>query len=210
MAGSDTKAGPPKVRVPLPGLEKGKQPRDEEMQTPPSVDSSEDEDENDNQKKEVEGLKALTSSQQVIIQEQVKRMSQQQLLLSEQEARLDEQSAKMARQELESANLQNQLAQLEERMITLMDNQGMGGLDPPPVATTAPRTKGPTVEKYGGEKGMARPFLTNMELYFRHHDIRAHMDKIMATSMHLKDEASRWMQPIMDDYLINPTRMRED
>ena len=80
---------------------------------------------------------------------------------------LREQAAKIAKQESDSTHQQNQLAQLEARIISLIDNAGTGiPLTPLKTTYTAPRTKGPTVEKYGGEKELARSFLTNIELYF--------------------------------------------
>ena len=83
-------------------------------------------------------------------------------------------------------------------------------LDTPPTKTGYPRGKRPTIKKYGGEKGIAQLFLTNIELYFLHYRVYKRIAKIIATSMHLKDKPARWIQPIMDDYLANLTRMRTD
>ncbi len=201
-----------KARAPLPGGSRaeGKKPLDEEMLMPPSVESSDDEDERDD-RKELETLRQLTNSQQTVIQEQTQKIANQQHAINTQEARMDEQAARITQQKLDSVHQQNQLAQLEERLVMLLDNQGIGSDPTSTVIIQNPGGKGKfTVERYGGERDMARPFLTNMAMYFDHYQITAHMDRIRATSMHLKDEAARWMQPIMDDYLENPTRMRED
>ncbi|EMD62880.1 hypothetical protein COCSADRAFT_92397, partial [Bipolaris sorokiniana ND90Pr] len=55
-----------------------------------------------------------------------------------------------------------------------------------------------TLEKYNRSRTKLRTFLTNINLYCEFNE-----EKILIASTHIKGRALSWMQPYVEDYLLN-------
>jgi len=109
--------------------------------------------------------------------------------------------------------LEEQLARVTDQLQRLADSAPMGGsvpTSPTERRERGPKGKIPLPEKFDGTPEKLRPFLTGMEIYFRHHEIFRVTDKILTTGANFKDAPARWFQPLADDYLANPNNLRED
>ena len=91
-----------------------------------------------------------------------------------------------------------QIAEMQA-MINQLAGQLMMTPNERPVATRKPKIASP--EKYGGEKDKLRVFLTNIDLYCEYNEVPNDQEKILMASTFMKDKASNWMQPYVDDYL---------
>jgi hypothetical protein len=58
-------------------------------------------------------------------------------------------------------------------------------------------------EKYDGSREELRTFLTNVDLYCEFNEVPTEQDKILMASTYMKGKASNWMQPYVDDYLLD-------
>ncbi|KAK7184912.1 hypothetical protein PSPO01_09223 [Paraphaeosphaeria sporulosa] len=74
------------------------------------------------------------------------------------------------------------------------------------VATNiAPKMQFKVPELFNRDKEKLKPFLTNMDLYYRYNKqtLAIDQDKILAAGMHMTGRVAKWMQLLMDDYLKN-------
>ena len=97
-----------------------------------------------------------------------------------------------------------QIAEMQA-MINQLAGQLMMTPNERPVATRKPKIASP--EKYGGEREKLRVFLTNIDLYCEYNEVPNDQEKILMASTYMKDKASNWMQPYVDDYLLDAEHM---
>ena len=88
-------------------------------------------------------------------------------------------------------------------MINQLTNQLMATPNERPATTKKPKIAPP--EKYGGDREKLRTFLTHTHLYCEYNEIPNDQEKILMASTYMKDKASTWMQPYVDDYLLDVT-----
>ena len=96
-----------------------------------------------------------------------------------------------------------QIAEMQA-MINQLAGQLMMTPNERPVATRKPKIASP--EKYRGEREKLRVFLTNINLYCEYNEVPNDQEKILIASTYMKDKASNWMQPYVDDYLLDTGR----
>ncbi|KAB2098885.1 hypothetical protein AG0111_0g12935 [Alternaria gaisen] len=70
-----------------------------------------------------------------------------------------------------------------------------------PATTRKPKIAAP--EKFGGDREKLRTFLTHTDLYCEYNEVPTDQEKILMASTYIKDRASNWMQPYVDDYLLD-------
>ncbi|KAG9194056.1 hypothetical protein G6011_04091 [Alternaria panax] len=93
-----------------------------------------------------------------------------------------------------------QLASMMD-MINQLSSQLMATPNERPVTTRKPKIAAP--EKFGGDREKLRTFLTHTDLYCEYNEVPTDQEKILMASTYMKDKASNWMQPYVDDYLLD-------
>ncbi|KAG9192563.1 hypothetical protein G6011_11297 [Alternaria panax] len=93
-----------------------------------------------------------------------------------------------------------QLASMMD-MINQLSSQLMATPNERPVTTRKPKIAAP--EKFGGDREKLRTFLTHTYLYCEYNEVPTDQEKILMASTYMKDKASNWMQPYVDDYLLD-------
>ncbi|KAH7559971.1 reverse transcriptase [Bipolaris maydis] len=66
-----------------------------------------------------------------------------------------------------------------------------------------PETQDGNPDKYDGNREGLRTFLTNIELYCGYHEVPNDAEKILMANSHLKGKAASWMQPYVEDFLLD-------
>ena len=113
----------------------------------------------------------------------------------------DDPSAREIRNLRRQAHVQAQQMAAMMDMINQLSNQLMATPNERPVATRKPKIAAP--EKFGGDREKLRTFLTHTDLYCEYNEVPTDQEKILMASTYMKDRASNWMQPYVDDYLLD-------
>jgi hypothetical protein len=113
----------------------------------------------------------------------------------------DDPSAREIRNLRRQAQVQAQQMAAMMDMINQLSNQLMATPNERPVATRKPKIAAP--EKFGGDREKLRTFLTHTDLYCEYNEVPTDQEKILMASTYMKDRASNWMQPYVDDYLLD-------
>ncbi|KAG9186916.1 hypothetical protein G6011_01003 [Alternaria panax] len=107
----------------------------------------------------------------------------------------------------ELKNLRHQAHVQAQQMASMMDminrlsNQLTATPNERPATTRKPKIASP--EKYGGDREKLRTFLTHADLYCEYNEVLNDQEKILMASTYMKDKAANWMQPYVDDYLLD-------
>jgi hypothetical protein len=106
----------------------------------------------------------------------------------------------------ELRNLRRQARMHAQQMAAMQDmmNQLTTQLLSTPNEKAVPKKpKMATPEKYDGSRAELRAFLTNIDLYCEFNEVPNDQEKILTASMHMKGKASNWIQPYVEDYLMD-------
>jgi hypothetical protein len=101
----------------------------------------------------------------------------------------------------QQAHVQAQQMVEMQNMINQLASQLMATPNERPVSTKKPKMASP--EKYDGGREELRTFLTNIDLYCEFNEVPNDQEKILMASTYMKGKASNWMQPYVDDYLLD-------
>ena len=66
------------------------------------------------------------------------------------------------------------------------------------------------LEKFNRGREGLKPFLINIDLYYRFNSLLNDQDKLLIASIYIKDKAAIQVQPIVDDYLNNKVKDYQD
>ena len=113
----------------------------------------------------------------------------------------DDPSVREVRNLRRQAHVQAQQMAAMMDMINQLSNQLMATPNERPAATRKPKIAAP--EKFGGDREKLRTFLTHTDLYCEYNEVPTDQEKILMASTYMKDKASNWMQPYVDDYLLD-------
>ncbi|KAH7562953.1 reverse transcriptase [Bipolaris maydis] len=91
-----------------------------------------------------------------------------------------------------------QMAEMQA-MINQLTSQLMATPNEKPIQ----KPKMATPDKYDGNREGLRTFLTNIELYCGYHEVPNDAEKILMANSHLKGKAASWMQPYVEDFLLD-------
>jgi hypothetical protein len=99
------------------------------------------------------------------------------------------------------AHIQAQQMVELQNMINQLASQLMATPNERPSTTKKPKMAAP--EKYDGSREELRTFLTKIDLYCEFNEVPNDQDKILMASTYMKGKAANWMQPYVDDYLLD-------
>ncbi|KAH7558668.1 reverse transcriptase [Bipolaris maydis] len=91
-----------------------------------------------------------------------------------------------------------QMAEMQA-MINQLTSQLMATPNEKPIK----KPKMATPDKYDGNREGLRTFLTTIELYCGYNDVPNDAEKILMANTHLKGKAASWMQPYVEDFLLD-------
>ncbi|KAH7562940.1 reverse transcriptase [Bipolaris maydis] len=91
-----------------------------------------------------------------------------------------------------------QMAEMQA-MINQLTSQLMATPNEKPIK----KPKMATPDKYDGNREGLRTFLTTIELYCGYNDVPNDEEKILMANTHLKGKAASWMQPYVEDFLVD-------
>ena len=112
-----------------------------------------------------------------------------------------EDNARELRNLRQQAHVQNQQMVEMQNMINQLASQLMATPNERPSTTKKPKMAAP--EKYDGSREELRTFLTKVDLYCEFNEVPNAQDKILMASTYMKGKAANWMQPYVDDYLLD-------
>ncbi|KAH7551035.1 reverse transcriptase [Bipolaris maydis] len=108
--------------------------------------------------------------------------------------------------EEETMDNPRQMAEIHARQMAEMQamiNQLTSQLMATPNEKPIKKPKMATPDKYDGNREGLRTFLTTIELYCGYNDVPNDAEKILMANTHLKGKAASWMQPYVEDFLLD-------